>query len=96
MEGKRGGFDDVRGIMWWEFVRCLKEKQPAYFIAENVEGLLSHNSGKSFIKILQTLSETGYGLDFDVLNAKNFGVPQNRKRVFIVGKRLDLCQDEII
>jgi len=91
--GKRGGFDDIRGIMWWEFTRCLKEKQPKWFIAENVKGLLSHDKGKSFEKICEALCECGYAIDFEVVNAKNMGVPQSRERVFIIGKRLDACQE---
>jgi len=93
--GKRGGFQDERGSMWSQYCRILKAKQPKFFIAENVKGLLSHDGGKSMEKICEMLCESGYALDFDVLNAKNFGVPQNRERVFIVGIRLDLldkCQ----
>lgn len=91
--GKRGGFDDLRGTMWWEFTRALREKQPKWFIAENVKGLLSHDKGKSFEKICEELCDCGYAIDFELLNAKNFGVPQNRERVFIIGKRLDTCQE---
>ena len=88
--------DDPRGNMWWEYVRCLKEKQPRYFIAENVAGLLSHDGGESFKKILRKLCGAGYAIDFELLNAKNFGVPQNRLRVFIIGKRLDTLKPEEI
>lgn len=93
--GKRKGFEDSRGTMWFEYFRCLKEKQPSYFIAENVKGILSHNEGKSFEEICRCFCELGYAIDFEVLNSKNFGVPQNRERVFIIGIRLDLlntCQ----
>jgi len=93
--GKRGGFQDERGSMWYQYCRLLKAKQPKFFIAENVKGLLSHNEGKSMETICEMLCDCGYALDFDVLNSKNFGVPQNRERVFIVGVRLDLldtCQ----
>ena len=95
--GKRGGFDDARGNMWFEFSRCLRAKQPKIFIAENVKGLLSHDGGKSFERIAEELCDCGYAIDFEVLNAKNFGVPQSRERVFIVGKRLDtLSKDSIV
>lgn len=94
--GKREGFSDLRGTMWWEFTRALKAKQPKWFIAENVKGLLSHDKGKSFEKICEGLCECGYAIDFEVLNAKNFGVPQSRERVFIIGKRLDLLTPESI
>lgn len=94
--GKRGGFDDARGNMWWEFIRILKAKQPHMFIAENVKGLLSHNKGDSFVMLCEAFCNAGYAIDFDVLNSKHFGVPQNRERVFIVGKRLDTLSDDQI
>lgn len=93
--GKRGGFDDERGNMWFECFRILRAKQPKYFLFENVKGLLSHDRGKSMERICEELCNCGYAIDFEVLNSKNFGVPQNRERVFIVGIRLDLldsCQ----
>ena len=93
--GKRGGFDDERGNMWFECFKILRAKQPKYFLFENVKGLLSHDGGKSMERICEELCECGYALDFEVLNSKNFGVPQNRERVFIIGIRLDLldiCQ----
>jgi len=93
--GNRGGFEDERGNMWFQFSRILRAKQPKYFIAENVKGLLSHDGGKSMERICEELCDCGYAIDFEVLNAKNFGVPQNRERVFIVGIKLDLldkCQ----
>lgn len=95
--GKRGGFDDERGNMWWQFIEILKVKQPKYFLAENVKGLLSHEGGESIEKILEEMCKVGYVIDFEVLNSKNFGVPQNRERVFIFGIRKDLIdQEEII
>lgn len=92
--GKRGGFDDARGNMWWEFVRVLTDKQPRYFIAENVKGLLSHAGGNSFERICAALCTAGYAIDFDVLNSKHFGVPQSRERLFIVGIRHDLLKQD--
>jgi site-specific DNA-cytosine methylase len=91
--GKRGGFEDERGNMWFQFSRILREKQPKYFLAENVKGLLSHDGGKSMERICEELCGCGYAIDFEVLNAKNFGVPQNRERVFIIGIRLDLLDE---
>jgi len=73
-----------------QFTDCLEDK---YFLFENVKGLLSHNGGKSMERICEELCECGYGIDFEVLNSKNFGVPQNRQRVFIVGVRLDLLNE---
>ena len=83
--GKRQGFDDTRGTLFFEIARCLSEKQPRLLLLENVKGLLSHDKGKTFGVILNTLDELGYDLQWQVLNSKNFGVPQNRERVFIVG-----------
>ena len=83
--GKRGGFDDTRGTLFFDVARILKEKQPRNFILENVKGLLSHDNGRTFKTIINTLIELGYCVEWQVLNAKNFGVPQNRERVFIVG-----------
>jgi DNA (cytosine-5)-methyltransferase 1 len=83
--GKRGGFEDTRGTMFFELARILKAKQPRLFVFENVKGLLSHDGGKSFATIIQTLDELGYDCQWQVLNSKNHGVPQNRERVFIIG-----------
>lgn len=83
--GKRKGFDDTRGTLFFEIARILREKQPRLFILENVKGLLSHDNGNTFKTIISTLDELGYDLQWQVLNSKNFGVPQNRERVFIIG-----------
>lgn len=91
--GKRGGFDDERGNMWFQCVEILRAKQPKLFLFENVKGLLSHDGGKSMERICEELCESGYAIDFEVLNSKDFGVPQNRERVFIIGIRLDLLDE---
>ena len=83
--GKRRGFDDTRGTLFFEIARVAQEKQPRLLLLENVKGLLSHDKGRTFGIILNTLDELGYDLQWQVLNSKNFGVPQNRERVFIVG-----------
>ena len=83
--GKRKGFDDTRGTLFFEIARILRDKRPRYFLLENVKGLLSHNSGKTFQTILKGLTKMGYFVEWQVLNSKDFGVPQNRERVFIVG-----------
>jgi len=83
--GKRGGFQDTRGTLFFEIARILADKRPGYLLLENVKGLLSHDSGKTFETILKVLTDIGYVLQWEVLNSKNFGVPQNRERVFIVG-----------
>ena len=83
--GKRRGFDDTRGTLFFDIARILKEKRPRNFILENVKGLLSHDNGNTFKTIISTLAELGYCVEWQVLNSKNFGVPQNRERVFIIG-----------
>lgn len=83
--GKRLGFNDTRGTLFFDIARILKEKRPRNVVLENVKGLLSHDNGRTFKTIISTLVELGYGVEWQVLNAKNFGVPQNRERVFIVG-----------
>ena len=93
--GKRQGFGDTRGTLFFEIARCLKEKQPRLLLLENVKGLLSHNKGQTFGVILNTLDELGYDLQWQVLNSKNFGVPQNRERVFIVGHLRGTSRPEV-
>lgn len=90
--GKRGGFEDTRGTLFFDVAEIIKKKQPKAFFLENVKGLRSHDKGKTLSTILNTLREDlGYYVpDPQVLNAKNFGVPQNRERIFIVGFRKDL------
>ncbi|MBQ9246462.1 DNA (cytosine-5-)-methyltransferase [bacterium] len=83
--GKRLGFEDTRGSMFFEIIRILKDKRPRYFILENVKGLLNHDGGKTFQTILKLLSDIGYQTQWQLLNSKFFGVPQNRERVYIVG-----------
>ena len=83
--GKRGGFEDARGTLFFEIARIARVKRPKYLLLENVPGLLSHDGGRTFATILSTLSELGYDVAWQVLNSANFGVPQARKRVFIIG-----------
>ena len=83
--GKRKGFDDTRGTLFFDIARILRAKQPKLFLLENVKGLLSHDNGKTFSTIISTLTELGYDLQWQVLNSKNHGVPQNRERIFIIG-----------
>ena len=83
--GKRAGFNDTRGTMFFEIARILADKKPQHLLLENVKGLLSHDSGRTFQTILKVLTDLGYGVEWQVLNSKDFGVPQNRERVFIVG-----------
>ena len=83
--GKRKGFEDTRGTLFFDLARILRAKQPRLFVFENVKGLLSHDNGNTFKTIISTLDELGYDLQWQVLNSKNHGVPQNRERVFIIG-----------
>lgn len=83
--GKRRGFDETRGTLFFDVARVLKDKRPSYFILENVKGLLTHDNGKTFTTILGVLADLGYKYQWQVLNSKNFGVPQSRERVYIVG-----------
>lgn len=83
--GKRGGFLDTRGTLFFDIARILGDKRPRHLVLENVKGLLSHDNGKTFQTILAVLADLGYHIQWQVLNSKDFGVPQNRERVFIVG-----------
>ena len=85
--GKRSGIEGARSGLFFQYVRALKEKKPAYFIFENVKGLLSSNGGRDFAVVLNEMAEAGYSLWWQVLNAKSFNIPQNRERIFIVGTR---------
>ena len=83
--GKRGGFTDTRGTLFFEIMRIASVRKPKYLFLENVKGLFSHDGGKTFGTILSTLWECGYDAEWQVCNSKNYGVPQNRERVFIIG-----------
>ena len=86
MVGKRKGLDDDRGNLFFEFARLVDEIKPKLFIFENVKGLLSHNSGKTFETIEKRIKALGYKFyDKKILNAKDYGIPQNRERLFVVG-----------
>jgi DNA (cytosine-5)-methyltransferase 1 len=93
--GKRGGFDDTRGTMFFEIARIVREKQPRLLLLENVKGLLSHDKGATFYTIISTLDELGYDCEWQVLNSKNHGVPQNRERVFIIGHLRGTSRPEV-
>lgn len=83
--GKRQGFADTRGTLFFDLARILEAKRPQNFIFENVKGLLSHDGGRTFATIVCALDELGYCIEWQVLNSKDWGVPQNRERVYIVG-----------
>ena len=83
--GHRRGFEDTRGTLFFEIARFASILRPKYLFLENVRGLLNHDGGATFETIIRTLDELGYDVEWQVLNSKNFGVPQNRGRVFIIG-----------
>ena len=83
--GARRGFEDTRGTLFFEIARFASILRPKYLFLENVKGLLNHDKGNTFEVILSALDELGYDVEWQVLNSKNFGVPQNRERVFIIG-----------
>ncbi|WP_341489888.1 DNA cytosine methyltransferase [Mesomycoplasma ovipneumoniae] len=88
ISGKQKGFEDsARGTLFFDICRILKEKEPKAFILENVQNLEKHDKGNTLFIMIKTLSELGYSVSYKVLNAKDFGVPQNRERIIIVGNK---------
>jgi DNA (cytosine-5)-methyltransferase 1 len=85
--GKRAGLAGERSGLFWEIARIVEETQSEYFIIENVPGLLTSNKGRDFGVVIETMADIGYSLAWRVLDAQHFGVPQRRRRVFIVGRR---------
>lgn len=83
--GKRKGFTDTRGTLFFDIARIIKDKRPNSFLLENVKGLLNHDKGKTFSIIIHTLRSLGYRVEWMVLNSQFFGVPQRRERTFIIG-----------
>ena len=96
LAGRRQGFGDPRGTLFFELARLAEARHPRYLLFENVPGLLSHDGGRTFAAILHTLDRLGYGVEWQVLNSKDFGVPQSRRRVYIVGYLDDRCRGKIL
>lgn len=90
LAGKKRGFEDTRGTLFFDVARIIKEHQPKVVFCENVKNLLNHDRGRTFSVIKATLEELGYTVYYDVLNSKDFGVPQHRERIYIVAFRQDL------
>lgn len=88
--GASRGIDDDRGQLFFEFIRILRDKSPKFFLAENVSGMLSKRHSKSISNIVQMFQESGYNVDYKLLNSKNYETPQDRKRVIFLGFRKDL------
>lgn len=91
--GKQRGLDDTRGTLFYEYARLIDEIRPKVFIYENVRAVTSHDGGKTWKKMQQVFSELDYSFSWKVLNARDYGVPQNRERLFVVGFRNDLDLD---
>ena len=96
LAGQRKGFADPRGMLFFELARILESRRPPYFLFENVPGLLSHDQGRTLAAILATLSDLGYHVEWQVLNSKDFGVPQSRRRVYFVGYLRGECAGKIL
>ena len=94
--GRRKGFEDARGTLFFEIARLAQARRPAYLLLENVPGLLTHDQGRTFSAILATLNDLGYRVEWMVLNSADFRVPQVRKRVFIVGYLDPRCAGKIL
>lgn len=91
--GSLRGIDDSRGKLFYEYIRILKSKQPKFFLAENVSGMLANRHSEAVKNIIQTFKECGYNVSVTLVNAKDYGVAQERKRVFYIGFRSDLNID---
>ena len=97
--GKRGGFTDTRGTLFYEYARIIKEAEPKTFIFENVKGMLNHDKGKTWETVKNTFNELNYDIyirDNPIINAKDYGIPQNRPRLFVIGIRKDIPHEKFI
>lgn len=93
--GLRRGFEDARGNLFFEVMRLAKERHPKILFAENVDGLLNHDGGVTFQIIICAMAELGYSVEWQVLDSQNFGVPQHRERVFIIGHLGEECKPKV-
>ena len=94
--GKRRGFDDTRGTLFFEIARILKDKRPRYFLLENVKGLLYHNQGETFKTILEVLTDLGYNVQWEIYNSQYYGTPQRRERIFLKGFFRRDCGEQVL
>lgn len=88
--GFQGGLEDTRGTLFYEYARIVKETKPKVFIYENVRGLTTHDKGKTWNIMQEVFKELGYKISQDILNAEDYGIPQTRRRIFVVGIRDDI------
>ena len=93
--GNLGGFSDPRGTLFFEIARLAAARKPAYLLLENVPNLLSHDGGRTFASILHALDRLGYGVEWQVLNSSDFGVPQSRKRLYLIGYLDERCRGKV-
>ena len=94
--GKRKGFNEARGTLFFEIARILRDKKPSYFLLENVKGLLSHEGGETLETIFRVCDELGYDVSWAIYNSCDYGVPQNRERIFIKGYFRGKCGQEVL
>ncbi|WP_371246777.1 DNA (cytosine-5-)-methyltransferase [Mycoplasmopsis agassizii] len=96
--GKRLGFNDTRGTLFFEIARILKDKKPSAFILENVKGIVNHDGGKTLDTILNIINDLGYSYQYKVLNSKDFGIPQSRERWYCIGIKngLNVTADDFV
>lgn len=94
--GRREGFNDCRGTLFFELARVLRDKHPRYFLFENVKNLLSHEGGRTIQTIFRVCDELGYDVSWKIYNSKHYGVPQNRERIFIKGYFRDKCSKQVL
>lgn len=97
--GKRRGFEDVRGTLFYDYVRIIRECLPKVFIFENVKGILNHDHGKTWDTIQNIFNKLNYDIYIDndiILNSKDYGIPQNRPRLFVIGIRSDIEHDDFV
>ncbi|GJQ60952.1 MAG: cytosine-specific methyltransferase [Melioribacteraceae bacterium] len=85
MVGKRKGLEDIRGTLFYDFARVVNETQPKVFIYENVKGLTNHDGGKTWTIVQEVFEELGYNIFSKIMNSKDFGIPQHRERIFVIG-----------
>ena len=94
--GKRKGFNEARGTLFFEIARILRDKKPRYFLLENVKGLLSHEGGETLETIFRVCDELGYDVSWEIYNSRDYGVPQNRERIFIKGYSRRECGRKVL
>lgn len=92
LAGSLRGIEDDRGKLFLEYIRIITDKKPKVFVAENVKGIISSRHKQTFDNFIKSFKEIGYNVEYKLLNAKNYGVPQDRERVIIVGVRDDICE----